>query len=147
LVVAYLVIRLGDLAWRFRDPLVVERSLAMGRQGFYGFFLLLELALFAAAAVMLFSRRIRENRGGLFGAASLLVFSGALYRFDTYLTAYQPAQGWRYFPTVTEMLFSVSLAAVGVTVYVLFVKLFPILSGVEATSVPGSAGVKRAASH
>jgi len=153
LTVAYLVIRFGDIAWRFAtNPLVVQRYYAMaptkGEKLFYGFFFALEIAIFAAAAVMLFTKKVRENRGGLFGASALLLLGGALYRFDTYLVAYQPAAGWKYFPTPLEILFSITLGAIGVTVYVLFVKLFPILSGVEATNAPGTVGgSKSAASH
>ena len=145
LCVAYLVIRLLDVAWRFRDPVVQARHAAMGSPMFYGLFFLLELALFAAAAALLFGRRAREDRGKLFGAGLLLIASGALYRFDTYLVAYQPSPGWRYFPTPAELLFSVTLGAIGVTVYVLFVKLFPILSGVKAPAAPG--GRNPAATH
>ena len=108
-------------------------------------FFLLELALFVAPAAMLFSPRWRANRGKLLGAAFLLLAGGALYRIDTYLVAYQPTPGWVYFPSVGEMVFTLSLGAIGVTVYVLFVKLFPILSGVDATTAPG--GSKSAASH
>jgi Ni/Fe-hydrogenase subunit HybB-like protein len=127
----YLAVRLADLAWRFRDPEVLTRYREMGHQGFYGFFFLLELLLFAAPLVILLSDRLRADRGNLFLAGFLLLASGALYRFDTYLTSYQPTAGWVYFPTVTEMLFSAGLGAIGVAVYVLFVKLFPILSGVR----------------
>jgi Ni/Fe-hydrogenase subunit HybB-like protein len=127
----YLAVRLADLAWRFRDPEVLARYREMGNQGFYGFFFLVELLLFAAPLVILLSDRLRANRGNLFLAGFLLLASGTLYRFDTYLTSYQPAAGWTYFPTLIEMLFSVGLGAIGVAVYVLFVKLFPILSGVE----------------
>lgn len=145
LIVAYLVIRVVDVFWRFRSPEIVARHTAMGSPMFYGFFFLLELVLFGAAATMLFNKKMRENRGTLFGAGLLLLASGALYRFDTYLVAYQPSAGWKYFPTPLEILFSITLAAIGITVYVLFVKLFPILSGVEATTAPG--GQKSAASH
>jgi Ni/Fe-hydrogenase subunit HybB-like protein len=130
ILVGYLVVRLGDLAWRFQNPEVVARYRDMGHQGFYGFFLLLELALFAGPLAILLNGRLRANRGHLFLAGFLLLAGGALYRFDTYLTSYQPSAGWVYFPTLTEMLFSVGLGSVGVAVYVLFVKLFPILSGV-----------------
>jgi Ni/Fe-hydrogenase subunit HybB-like protein len=147
LAVAWLVIRVVDVLWRFRDPMVVARHAAMGKPLFYGAFFLLELAIFAAAAAMLFSRKVRENRGQLFGASLLLLFGGALYRFGTYLVAYQPAAGWKYFPTPTEILFSITLAAIGITVYVLFVKLFPILSGVQAASAPDSVGGASAAGH
>jgi Ni/Fe-hydrogenase subunit HybB-like protein len=131
LVAAYLAVRLGDLAWRFRDPEVLARYREMGSQGFYGLFFLLELALFVGPLAILASARLRANRGHLFLAGVLLLAGGALYRFDTYLTSYQPSPGWVYFPTLIEMLFSVALAAIGVAVYLLFVKLFPILSGVD----------------
>ncbi len=147
LTLAYLVIRVVDVFWRFRDPMVQARHASMGKPMFYGFFFLLELAIFAAACALLFNKKVRENRGKLLGAGLLLLLGGALYRFDTYLVAYQPSPGWRYFPTPMEILFSLTLAAIGVTVYVLFVKLFPILSGVEATNAPDTVGGKSAASH
>jgi Ni/Fe-hydrogenase subunit HybB-like protein len=131
LVVGYLVLRLGDLAWRFRDAEVVARWREMGHPGFYALFFLLELALFAGPLAILAVDRLRANRGHLFLAGAMLLAGGALYRFDTYLTSYQPTAGWVYFPSLTELLFSVGLGAIGVAVYVLFVKLFPILSGVE----------------
>jgi Ni/Fe-hydrogenase subunit HybB-like protein len=120
----WVALRLADLAWNGRLGLVLG-------SGFYSGFFLLELALFAVPGALLLSRSWRANRGKLFGAGLLLVFGGALYRFDTYLVAYQPKPGWHYFPYVREMLFSVCLAAIGVAVYALFVKLFPILSGVS----------------
>ena len=131
LVAGYLALRLGDLAWRFRDADVLARYREMGSQGFYGAFFLLELALFVAPLAILAVPRLRADRGRLFLAGFLLLAGGALYRFDTYLTSYQPSPGWVYFPSLTEMLMSAGLGAVGVAVYVLFVKLFPILSGVR----------------
>jgi Ni/Fe-hydrogenase subunit HybB-like protein len=130
----YVALRLGDVVRMGKLPLVLGA-------GMYSFFFLLELALFLVPGLLLLSPRFRANRGKLFGAGLLLVFGGALYRFDTYLLAYQPQAGWHYFPYVREMAFSVCLAAIGVTVYVLFVKLFPILSGVErpAEHVPAGA--------
>jgi Ni/Fe-hydrogenase subunit HybB-like protein len=125
LALGWIALRLGDLAWRGRLGLVVGA-------GMYSAFFLLELALFLAAGILQLSPRWRANRGRLFGSALLLLFGGALYRFDTYLLAYQPQPGWRYFPQVGEMAFSAGLAALGIAVFVLFVKLFPILSGVES---------------
>src|SRR6266498_2688884 len=134
----YVVLRLGDLAAKGRLGLIAS-------EGLYSFFFLLELALFLVPGLLLLSARWRANRGNLFGSALLLIFGGALYRFDTYLVAYQPTPGWHYFPYVREMLFSACLAAIGVTVYVLFVKLFPILSGVETTADSIPAGALKAA--
>jgi Ni/Fe-hydrogenase subunit HybB-like protein len=135
----YVALRLGDLAVKGRLGLVAT-------EGVYSCFFLLELALFLAPGLLLLSPRWRANRGKLFGSALLLIFGGTLYRFDTYLLAYQPTPGWRYFPYVREMAFSLCLAAIGVTVYVLFVKLFPILSGVQQkTAATTPSGPRKAA--
>ncbi len=138
---AYVALRLGDVLMKGKGGLILS-------SGMYSAFFLLELALFVAPGLLQLSPAWRANRGNLFLSALLLVFGGALYRFDTYLLAYQPAPGWHYFPYVREMLFSVCLGAIGVAVYVLFAKLFPILSGVEEkparTTVAG--GIKAAAS-
>jgi Ni/Fe-hydrogenase subunit HybB-like protein len=131
LLAAYVAIRLGDLA------LAGKLGLVFG-SGMYSAFFLVEMAVFVAPMVMLFSPSWRRNRGRLLGAALLMLFGGALYRIDTYLTAYQPTPGWVYFPSILEMLFTLSLGAIGVTVYVLFVKLFPILSGVEEKAAPST---------
>jgi len=136
LVAGYVAVRLADLAWRFRAPEVVARYREMGSPAFYALFLALELALFAAPLVILSIARLRANRGHLFLAGALLLAGGTLYRFDTYLTAYQPTAGWVYFPSLTEMLFSAGLGAMGVAVFVLFAKLFPILGGVERGAAP-----------
>ncbi|HEY6006520.1 MAG TPA: Ni/Fe-hydrogenase cytochrome b subunit [Anaeromyxobacter sp.] len=132
LALGFVALRLGDLAWRGRLGLV-----AAG--GTHALLFLVEMALFALPGVLLLSARWRANRGNLFGAGLLLLAGGTLYRFDTYLVAYQPSPGWHYFPYVREMLFSLCLAGMGVAAYALFVKLFPILSGV------GERGAKAAA--
>jgi Ni/Fe-hydrogenase subunit HybB-like protein len=126
---AYVAIRFLDLALAGKLGLVLT-------SGFYSFFFLLEVALFVVPAILLFSPSWRANRGKLLGTALLLLAGGALYRIDTYLTAFQPTPGWVYFPSIGEMLFTISLGAIGVTVYVLFVKLFPILTGVEREPAP-----------
>lgn len=129
-------LRLADLAWRGRLGLVLG-------EGMLSAFFLLEVALFAVPGVLLLRPAWRANRGRLFGAGLLLLAGGTLYRFDTYLTAYRPAPGWRYFPYVREMLFSACLVALGVAAYALLAKLFPILSGVrEGAAPPATADVR-----
>ena len=41
-----------------------------------------------------------------------MAFSGALYRFDTYLVAFMPGENWSYFPNVIEIL--VTLVVIGI---------------------------------
>jgi Ni/Fe-hydrogenase subunit HybB-like protein len=58
----------------------------------------------------------------------LLMASGSLYRFDTYLVAFRPGAHWSYFPSVGEILVTVGLIAGELMAFVLIVKLFPILT-------------------
>lgn len=125
-VVAYLAVRFADLfvSGRF------QKALAMPRAGFYFSWFALEIAVNVAVLVLLATERKRRNPGLLFGASCLLVFAGALYRFDTYLTGYMPKEGASYFPSFWEITNSVGWAAIGIAVYAVMVKRFPILSGV-----------------
>jgi len=99
----------------------------------YSIVFLTEITLFFVPAVLMMQRKWVENRGKLLFAAILLVTAGAMYRMDTFLTAYRPVSGWSYSPSWGELLFSACLLSVGIAVYVVMAKLFPLLSGVLKT--------------
>ena len=42
----------------------------------------------------------------------VVALAGAVYRFDTYLVAFNPGPGWHYFPSVPEMFISFGLIAI-----------------------------------
>jgi Ni/Fe-hydrogenase subunit HybB-like protein len=65
----------------------------------------------------------------MFRAALMIVVAGTLYRFDSYLVAFDPGPGWSYFPSVSETVITLGLIAVEILVFILLVKSFPILSG------------------
>jgi Ni/Fe-hydrogenase subunit HybB-like protein len=115
---AYLAIRIGALA--------LNGFPGFGWNGL-SFMLVLELVLFAVPAVLLLDEKNRKNPGMIFLCAMLALAAGALYRFDTYLVAFDPGPGWHYFPSVPEMLVTVGFIALEMAAYVLIVKLFPIL--------------------
>lgn len=116
----YLAVRIGDLAWRGHAGglLAVDRNATMW---------LLEVLLFAAAALMLGSDRRRRDVGNLFRAALAMLLAGSLYRFDVFLLAFNPGAHWHYFPSVAEILITVGLVAGEVAVYIVFVRVFPML--------------------
>ena len=101
---AYLVLRLGDLAVRGQLGALFAFDL-------YSVMSLLEFAIFAAAVVLLMSPARRAQLGTLFRAAMLFMLAGSLYRFDTYLVAFRPGPHWSYFPSVTEILVTLGLIA------------------------------------
>jgi Ni/Fe-hydrogenase subunit HybB-like protein len=91
--------------------------------------LLIELVLFLLPAAMLRTTASRRDLGQLVRAAIVMIFAGALYRFDTFLVAFTPGSHWSYFPSVPEILVTVGLVAAEIIAYVFIVRNFPILSG------------------
>ncbi len=125
LIVAYLVLRVGDLA--------LTGKLALVQADFFGALLVAELALFLVPALLLLSPQVLANRGRIFGAALLALAAGAAYRVDTYLTVYRPAPGWMYFPSVGETVVTVGMGAIGIAVFVVISKLFPVVAVKEGS--------------
>ena len=123
----FVVLRFADLGWRGNAGLLLAgdtRSMMVW----------IELATFLAPVAMLMPHSARRDLGKLFGAAIVLMFSGALYRFDTYLVAFNPGSNWRYFPSVPEIAVSVGLVAFQVLAYIVVVKTFPVLAGRPAAA-------------
>jgi Ni/Fe-hydrogenase subunit HybB-like protein len=137
LLVLYLVLRVGEV--------VVHGKLRYLGANFPTALFLLELALFAVPAAMFLSARAAADRGRLFGAALLTLAGGALYRVDAYLTMYRPAgwtdgvanqAGWDYFPSLGETAVTVGMAAIGMAVFILISRRFPVVVVDDATSHP-----------
>jgi Ni/Fe-hydrogenase subunit HybB-like protein len=116
----FFAVRLIDLALRGRLGLVA-------RLDFYSWMFLLEMALFLAPALLLFSRKRRNNPGIELISAILMMLAGSLYRFDTFLVGFRPGPGWSYFPTIPEMTVTIGFVAFEVMLYLFIVKQFPIL--------------------
>jgi len=121
LIAAYLALRIVDLGVRGQIGALFGFDL-------YSVMTLLEFVLFIAAIVMLASDARRRRLSTLFRAAMLLMLAGSLYRFDTYLVAFRPGAQWSYFPSVTEMLITFGLVSGEILVYIVIVKLFPIIT-------------------
>jgi Ni/Fe-hydrogenase subunit HybB-like protein len=123
----YLVLRFGDLAYRGQLGTLVALD-------GYSIMALVEIGLFVAAPLMLLFDSQRRDLGNLFRAAMVLLLSGALYRVNTFLVAFNPGANWSYFPSVGEILTTVGLVAIEILGYVLIVRYFPILSGQSAAT-------------
>ncbi len=124
LALAFVAIRIGDID-------AAGKIRLLGTLDKYGAFFWFETLCFLGPAIAMFTHAVRRSRAKLFAWSLVLLFAGALYRFDTYLTAYLPGKNFIYFPSIGEILFSAALACTGIAVYVAMVKRFPILTGVE----------------
>jgi Ni/Fe-hydrogenase subunit HybB-like protein len=124
------------LAIRFADILISGKAGLLFTSGFLSVMFWIEIALFAVPMVMLMRARDRANFGTIFKASMLIMLAGGLYRFDTYLTAFNPGKNWSYFPTTLELLITLGVVSFEIFLYIFFVKRYPILSG---TRVAGTA--------
>jgi Ni/Fe-hydrogenase subunit HybB-like protein len=91
-----------------------------------------ELAIHVAPIVILASAARRAQPGAQVQAAMLLILAGMVYRFDTYLIAFNPGAHWSYFPAVPEFLITVGIVALEIAIYVAVVKKFPVLAAAPA---------------
>ena len=74
----------------------------------------------------------RSSRGVII--ALLVIAGGTLFRFNTYLIAFNPGDRWTYFPAVPEIVITLGLISLEVVAYLWIVKKFPILGGMRAAT-------------
>jgi len=128
-ILTYVAIRMADVVYRGQLP-------AVTRMDGHSLLFLAEMGLFVLAALGLLLRR-RTARGRYLSAMALIVVgTGALYRFSTYLFAFNPGDEWSYFPAIPEFAVTFGLVASEVLGYLVLVKRFPILRGVSAETAP-----------
>jgi Ni/Fe-hydrogenase subunit HybB-like protein/Fe-S-cluster-containing dehydrogenase component len=101
----------------------------------YSALFLAEMALFVIPALALWARRRGAGPGYLSAMAVTVILGGALYRFSTYLIAFDPGNRWSYFPALPEFAVTIGIVATEVLAYGYLVKRFPILRGRAAADL------------
>jgi Ni/Fe-hydrogenase subunit HybB-like protein/Fe-S-cluster-containing dehydrogenase component len=122
---AYVVLRAVDIVWRGKLGLVMEMDA-------YSFLFMVEMALFAIPALGLMIERRTAGAGFLLTVGVAVVLAGALYRFSTFLIAFNPGPQWAYFPSLTEFMVTIGLVSAEILCYSIIVKKLPILRGVPS---------------
>jgi len=120
----YLVVRLQNVFMRGEMGHAFSGS-------FLGNMFLIENLLLIVGFVILTFLRDNLTPRLLFIAAVAILVGGSLFRFNTYIIAYDPGDGWSYFPSVGEQMITYGLIAVEIAAYTLFVKYFPVFSAHE----------------
>jgi len=133
------------LALRTWDVLHRGQLEAVTRLDGYSLLFIAEMTLFFASAVGMLLRRHSAGPRWLSAMALLLVLTGALYRFSTYLFAFNPGPEWSYFPAIPEFAVTIGLVSAEILGYVILVKRFPILRGVSVDPPPPSRSSSRMA--
>jgi len=124
-------LQLFFLALRFAD-LSYSGKLAGFELDKHGILLIIETLLFLSPIFLLIPGKPAGN-ARLFLAAVLLLLAGGLYRFDTYLIAFDPGSQWSYFPSISETMVTLGFVATEVAIYVALVKRFPVLTGPDSS--------------
>jgi Ni/Fe-hydrogenase subunit HybB-like protein/Fe-S-cluster-containing dehydrogenase component len=123
--IAYVAMRLVDISLRGKMGLV------MAMDG-YSVLFLVEMMLFSVPALGLLMERHRASARFLLAVGVSVILAGALYRFSTFLIAFNPGPEWSYFPSLIEFLVTIGLVSAEILAYVLIVKKFPILRGTSS---------------
>jgi Ni/Fe-hydrogenase subunit HybB-like protein len=124
LLAAFLLVRVIELAARGKLGLVAAGDFASSM-------FLLETALFAGPLAVLALPRLRRNGRLLLSAAVSMLLAGAIYRFNAFLITMDPGPGFSYFPSVPELMVTLSIIAIEVMAYLALVKLLPVLPKAE----------------
>jgi len=124
LLVIFMLLRFGDLAWRGELGNIFNN-------GLLGSFFVLENILFLIPIILLAPARNRMQASTLFWSSGAMLLGGALYRFDTFLVAFNPGVGYHYFPSASEILITVGIVSVEIMAYLIFVKRLPVLPVVK----------------
>jgi Ni/Fe-hydrogenase subunit HybB-like protein/Fe-S-cluster-containing dehydrogenase component len=108
-----------------------QLGLVMAMDG-YSMLFMLEMALFAVPALGLLIERRTAGAGFLLTVGVAVILAGALYRFSTFLIAFNPGPEWSYFPSLIEFMVTIGLVSAEILAYAVIVKRFPILRGAQS---------------
>jgi Ni/Fe-hydrogenase subunit HybB-like protein len=121
---AFLLIRFADLAGRGALGLAFAGDLQSNM-------FLLENLLCIVALLILSVPKYRANPMLLFIAATGMLLGGMLFRLNAFLIGYSPGPGYNYFPSVPEILVSLSMVSIEIMAFIFLVKTLPILTPPE----------------
>jgi Ni/Fe-hydrogenase subunit HybB-like protein len=117
----------GLLVFRFQD-IIARGAFAEIFQGSTASnMFIIETLLMITALALLIPAKNKQNAKTVFWAAFCLILGAGLYRFNAYIIAYDPGNGWNYFPTVQEIFVTFGIIAVEILGYLWLVKRFPVL--------------------
>jgi Ni/Fe-hydrogenase subunit HybB-like protein/Fe-S-cluster-containing dehydrogenase component len=128
-------------ALRTVDIIVRDQIIAVLRMDALSMLFLLEMALLTLPALALLAWRHRAGAFYLCAFAVAVILGGGLYRFSTFLIAFNPGAEWSYWPHWNEFMVTVGLVAAEILGYAVLVKKFPILRGAPTPDGDGHAHV------
>ena len=102
--------------------------------GLVAVFFWIEMILFCLPFALVATAEARRNPARLFLGGAAIMLGGSLLRLNGYLIGYDTGPGWRYFPSVPELLVTFGMTAVAVLGFIVVTRLFPVLPREEASA-------------
>ena len=125
----YLVLRVADLVVRGALPKAFVPSIE-------ALTFWIEMLSMVAPLFLIGTEANRRNPARLFLAGVLLMLGGAMLRLNGYLIGYETivgdSGGFRYFPTLAEVLVTAGMFAIEVLGYIIITRRFPVLPREDA---------------
>ena len=119
------------ISMRFAELVVRNKVSYLAQFDQYSIMFWTEIALMIFPLLVFHWDRLRKDARFLFlGALSMLIGAG-LWRLDLSLLAFDPGEGFKYFPKTEEVLLSVGFIAIEISAYLLIVRLLPVLPALE----------------
>lgn len=133
----YLAFKIGDMV--IRESFVYLNSFSIESVAF-----ILEIMIgFVIPLRMFLSRKLTKSPYGLFIASSLVILGIIINRINSFLVAYNPPFAEKtYYPSVGEISVTIGLIAIEILLYRAFVKIFPIISLPNVSTVKAKYTIK-----
>lgn len=93
---------------------------------------LIENILLITAFILLLQPSIRAKPALRFLGGVLVLAGSGLFRFNTYITGFDPLSGAKYFPATAELTITLGIVALEIMAYLVFVKTLPVLPSVPS---------------
>jgi len=121
LVGLFVVLRFGTIVYQGKLNYLMNFD-------FYSFMYFIEVLFFALGLFVFTNKACRKNAKSLFWGAVCILLGAAIWRMTYTLIAYNPGEGYLYFPSAEELLITVGFISIEIVGFILLVKFLPVLS-------------------
>jgi Ni/Fe-hydrogenase subunit HybB-like protein len=119
------------IALRFGELVLSDKVSYLSELTLYSVMFWLEIALMLFPLLVFHWDKLRLNHRFLFAGAVSMLLGAAMWRINLSLIAFNPGEGYHYFPKATEVLLSIGLVAVEICAFLLIIRLVPVMPALD----------------
>ncbi|MGL5288830.1 MAG: Ni/Fe-hydrogenase cytochrome b subunit, partial [Aeromonas sp.] len=122
--IVFIVLRFGEIVYH-------DKSHYLSELNRFSVMFWCEIGLMLFPLLVFHWEKSRRDSRMLFLGALSMLLGAALWRLDYSLFAFNPGNGYHYFPSTEEVLISIGFVAIEVCAYLLLIRLLPVLPSLE----------------